>query len=104
MRQDGLLKAETPISEIVRHIDYVVQRIGIEHVALGSDFDGTIMPQELGDAAGMPNPDKPELKIEVKYYACRELLCRTIYFIENCLSEANPPFVIRHSSFDIPLS
>ncbi len=54
LRQDGLLKADTPISEIVRHIDYVARRIGIEHVALGSDFDGAIMPQELGDAAGMP--------------------------------------------------
>jgi membrane dipeptidase len=54
LREDGLLKADTPISQIVRHIDYVAQRIGIEHVALGSDFDGAIMPQELGDAAGMP--------------------------------------------------
>jgi membrane dipeptidase len=54
LREDGLLKAETPISEIVRHIDYVAQRIGIEHVALGSDFDGAIMPADLGDAAGMP--------------------------------------------------
>ena len=54
LRMDGLLEAETPISEIVRHIDYVAQRIGVEHVALGSDFDGAIMPSELGDAAGMP--------------------------------------------------
>jgi membrane dipeptidase len=54
LREDGFLKAETPISAIVRHIDYVAQRIGIEHVALGSDFDGAIMPLELGDAAGMP--------------------------------------------------
>lgn len=54
LRPDGLLKADTPISQIVHHIDYVAQRIGIEHVALGSDFDGALMPQELGDAAGMP--------------------------------------------------
>lgn len=54
LREDGLLNADTPISEIVRHIDYVAQRIGIEHVALGSDFDGAIMPSELGDVAGMP--------------------------------------------------
>lgn len=54
LREDGLLKAATPVSQIVRHIDYVAQRIGIEHVALGSDFDGAIMPLELGDAAGMP--------------------------------------------------
>lgn len=28
--------------------------IGIDHVALGSDFDGAVMLNELGDAAGMP--------------------------------------------------
>ena len=28
--------------------------IGIDHVALGSDFDGAIMPNDLVDAAGMP--------------------------------------------------
>jgi membrane dipeptidase len=54
LREDGLLEPETSISKIVNHVDYVAQRIGIEHVALGSDFDGAIMPAELGDAAGMP--------------------------------------------------
>jgi membrane dipeptidase len=54
LREDGLLEPETPISRIVDHIEYVAQRIGIEHVALGSDFDGAIMPRELGDVSGMP--------------------------------------------------
>jgi len=54
LRQDGRLEPDTPLSEIVRHIDYIAQRIGIEHVAFGSDFDGAVMPVELGDVAGMP--------------------------------------------------
>jgi membrane dipeptidase len=54
LRQDGLLEPDTPLNVIVSHIDYIAQRIGIEHVALGSDFDGAIMPQQLGDVAGMP--------------------------------------------------
>ena len=54
LREDGLLQPETPVSRIVDHIDYVARRIGIEHVALGSDFDGAIMPSKLGDVAGMP--------------------------------------------------
>ncbi len=54
LRQDGRLEPDTPLSEIVRHIDYIAQRIGIEHVAFGSDFDGAVMPLELGDVAGMP--------------------------------------------------
>lgn len=54
LRADGRLDEDTPIMEIVRHIDYIAHRIGIEHVALGSDFDGATMPQELRDVAGLP--------------------------------------------------
>jgi membrane dipeptidase len=32
----------------------VAERIGVEHVALGSDFDGATMPAAVGDVAGMP--------------------------------------------------
>jgi len=53
LREDGALVPETPITEIVRHIDYLVERMGIDHVALGSDFDGAVMPEELGGAAGL---------------------------------------------------
>jgi membrane dipeptidase len=45
---------QAPISQIVKHIDYVVQRIGIDGVAFGSDFDGADMPTELKDASGLP--------------------------------------------------
>ena len=41
--------------QIVRHIDYIVDLIGIDHVALGSDFDGAQMPYGLADAAALPN-------------------------------------------------
>ena len=34
-------------------IDYIAARIGIDHVALGSDFDGTQVPQDLEDASGL---------------------------------------------------
>jgi membrane dipeptidase len=54
LRQDGRLEPDTPLSEIVRHIDYIARRIGIGHVAFGSDFDGAIMPLDLGDVTGMP--------------------------------------------------
>jgi membrane dipeptidase len=54
LREDGRREPNTPLLEIVRHIDYVARRIGIDHVAFGSDFDGAIMPLELGDVAGMP--------------------------------------------------
>ena len=54
LREDGSLVPETPITEIVRHVDYLVERMGIDHVAFGSDFDGAVVPEELGGAAGLP--------------------------------------------------
>jgi membrane dipeptidase len=54
LRDDGRFDDDTPITAIVRHVDYIAGRIGVDHVAFGSDFDGARMPRELGDAAGLP--------------------------------------------------
>jgi membrane dipeptidase len=54
LRSDGHQDADTPLMEIVRHVDYIASRIGIDHVAFGSDFDGAIMPLDLRDVAGLP--------------------------------------------------
>jgi membrane dipeptidase len=54
VREDGENNADTPLSVIVRHIDYLVERLGIDRVGFGSDFDGAKMPLELADAAGLP--------------------------------------------------
>jgi membrane dipeptidase len=54
LREDGKSDANTPIETMVRHIDYLVERLGIDRVGLGSDFDGAKIPQEIGDVAGLP--------------------------------------------------
>jgi membrane dipeptidase len=54
VRADGRDEADTPLEAIVAHVRYVADRIGVEHVALGSDFDGATIPAALGDAAGLP--------------------------------------------------
>ena len=54
LRADGADDPDTPLSAIVAHVRYAADRIGIEHVALGSDFDGATIPAELGDVAGLP--------------------------------------------------
>jgi membrane dipeptidase len=54
LREDGGRDANTPLDVMVRQIDYLVAHLGIDRVGLGSDFDGAKMPQELGDAAGLP--------------------------------------------------
>jgi len=38
---------------MLRHIDYLIQHLGIEGVGLGSDFDGAVVPQEIGDVSGL---------------------------------------------------
>lgn len=55
LRPDARDDADTPLSDMVRHIDYMVERMGIDCVALGSDFDGATVPAEIADAAGNQN-------------------------------------------------
>jgi membrane dipeptidase len=44
-----------PLSVLVDHIDHVAQVAGIDHVGLGSDFDGfAILPQGMASAADLP--------------------------------------------------
>lgn len=52
LRADAQENAATPLSDMVRHIDYMVERMGIDCVGLGSDFDGATIPEDIGDAAG----------------------------------------------------
>jgi membrane dipeptidase len=54
LREDGKDEEDTPIETVVRHVDYLVERIGVERVGFGSDFDGAKMPREIGDASGLP--------------------------------------------------
>lgn len=54
LREDGGRNPDTPLARMVEHIEYMVERMGIDHVGLGSDFDGATMPAELRDAAGLP--------------------------------------------------
>ena len=53
VRQDGVKNPDTDLGELVRHVDYMVARMGIDHVAMGSDFDGTTIPAAMKDAADL---------------------------------------------------
>ncbi len=54
LRPDFLNDPDTPLTLIVQHVRYIADRVGIEHVAFGSDFDGATIPAPLGDVAGYP--------------------------------------------------
>jgi membrane dipeptidase len=44
-----------PLSMLLDHLDYIVRMIGVDHVGLGSDFDGiNSAPQQLDDVTNMP--------------------------------------------------
>jgi membrane dipeptidase len=50
----GRYDPATPLEAIFRHIDHIADRIGIDHVGLGSDFDGCLPPEALGDVTRLP--------------------------------------------------
>jgi membrane dipeptidase len=54
IRADGHDDPNTPLSAIVAHVRHAVAVAGIDHVALGSDFDGATMPAPLADVAALP--------------------------------------------------
>jgi len=54
LRNDGWNDADTPLDVMVRHIDYLVEHLGIDCVGFGSDFDGATIPQEIRDVTGLP--------------------------------------------------
>ena len=53
------------VVDVARHIDHVVKLVGIEHVGLGSDFEGVgdSLPEGLKDVSGYPNLIYELLKI-----------------------------------------
>lgn len=51
---DGRRDEDAPLSTLADHIEYIAGRIGIDHVAFGSDFDGAQIPKEMGDVTGYP--------------------------------------------------
>ena len=53
LRADGDRDADAPLSTLLDHIEYLCDRMGTDHVALGSDFDGATVPSDVGDVTGL---------------------------------------------------
>lgn len=50
------LSWSTPLATLVDHIEHVAHITGIDHVGLGSDFDGVpFLPDRMGSVADLPN-------------------------------------------------
>jgi membrane dipeptidase len=55
LRADGMGRSDTGLDVMVRHIDYLIDRLGEDHVGLGSDFDGCTVPDAIKDVTGVPH-------------------------------------------------
>ena len=55
LREDGKRLPLQDLDVMIRHLDHLIGILGEDGVALGSDFDGALMPQDLANAADLPN-------------------------------------------------
>ena len=53
LRPDGQRGVDASLSTLLDHIEYFADRMGVEHVGLGSDFDGATVPEDVGDVTGL---------------------------------------------------
>ncbi|MDA3951746.1 MAG: dipeptidase [Spirochaeta sp.] len=55
LRADRAVNPDTPLTVMIDHLRYLVDRLGVERVGFGSDFDGAGISAAIGNAAGMPH-------------------------------------------------
>lgn len=54
IRPDGQRTTDTGLELMLRHLDHLIGILGVDHVGMGSDFDGAEIPEAIGDVAGLP--------------------------------------------------
>lgn len=55
LREDGRMLADVPLSQMLRHLDHLIEHLGEDRVGLGSDYDGAMVPEGLTRVSGLPN-------------------------------------------------
>lgn len=53
LRADGRKLADVELSVVLRHFDHLLSILGEDRVGFGSDFDGTVVPELIGDVSGL---------------------------------------------------
>lgn len=54
LREDGTRDANTGTGDYLRHLDYLLEKLGEDHVGFGSDYDGASMAPFMKDVSGLP--------------------------------------------------
>ncbi len=63
LMKKALEELRPPLDVLIDHIDYIAKLVGVDHVGLGSDFDGiSITPLEMDDVSFLPNITRELLK------------------------------------------
>ena len=53
LRPDGRMQPDHAFEHMIPHLDHMIALAGEDHVGMGSDFDGGMLPQEIGDVGGL---------------------------------------------------
>ena len=54
LRADGRMIPDVPISRVLAHMDALLERLGEDGVAIGSDYDGAVVPDALNGVDCLP--------------------------------------------------
>jgi membrane dipeptidase len=54
LRRDGGQSPDMGWEDVLAHLDHLLNRLGEDHLGLGSDFDGAQVPKGIGDVTGLP--------------------------------------------------
>ncbi|SEW23406.1 membrane dipeptidase [Aliiroseovarius sediminilitoris] len=54
LRDDGRMLPDVPLTQMLRHLDHLIEQLGEDRVGLGSDYDGAVVPQDITTCAGLP--------------------------------------------------
>ncbi|MBZ0284028.1 MAG: dipeptidase [Anaerolineae bacterium] len=54
LREDARDDSDTPIETVLRHMDYLVNHLGIDRVGIGADYGDAPFPKDLPDVSSYP--------------------------------------------------
>ena len=75
LRPDGRMLADVPFEVMMRHLDHLIGILGEDRVGLGSDYDGTTVPDSLTTVAELPALGRAMAQHGYDDALCRKILC-----------------------------
>ncbi|MEX0307431.1 MAG: dipeptidase [Ruegeria sp.] len=54
LREDGRMLSDVPLTQVLKHLDHLIEILGEDRVGLGSDYDGAVVPDDVTDVSMLP--------------------------------------------------